>query len=349
MAQREISLGKGKIGHGHPCYLIAEVGTTCMGDLDLALRLVDAGADAGMDAVKFQVIDPYQGSDASATYKIVNDGKESRVNMREMFEKLTFPAEAWRRIADHCKARGIGFFATVDYLDGVDMLERIGVDVQKIGAWDTNYRQLIEKIGRTGKPMFVDLGPTTEAQIGDIVAWYRMAGGSCVLFMHDFHTADDRQMNLRAIRLLQEKFPEWPVGFSSPARDDDLDIAALGLGAAYLEKRLILSRSEAAFHAHESLEPAELKQWVARIRHVERALGRAVIEPSDTDAAGALLYYRSLCTLRPVGRGEAFSPDNLGAKRPGNGLPTTRFDEVRGRIATRDLAADTLIAEGDWQ
>jgi sialic acid synthase SpsE len=349
MASSETSLAGKKIGGCHACYLIAEVGTTCMGNLDQALRLIDAGADAGMDAVKFQVIDPYQGSDASATYKVVNDGKESRVNMREMFEKLTFPEESWRRIAEHCKARGVGFFATVDYLEGVAMLERIGVDVHKIGAWDTTYCQLIESIGKTGKPMFVDLGPTTEEELGDIVSWYRAAGGPCVLFMHDFHTSDDKQMNLRAIRLLQQKFPEWPIGFSSPARDDDLDLAALGLGAAYLEKRLILSRSETAFHAHESLEPAELKQWVERVRHVERALGRAVIQPSDTDAAGAKLYYRSLCTLRPLVKGEVFSAQNLGAKRPGSGLPTARFVELLGKRATRDLAADSLIAEGDWQ
>jgi sialic acid synthase SpsE len=349
MVQPQISLGRKLIGNGSPCYLIAEVGTTCLGDLDKALRLIDAGADAGMDAVKFQVIDPHQGSDASATYKVVVDGKESRINMRDMFEKLAFSPEQWQRIADHCKARGVLFFATVDYLGGVDMLDHIGVHVHKVGAWDTTYRQLIEHIGRTGKPMFVDLGPTTEQQVDELVAWYTVAGGREVLFMHDFHTSDDRQMNLRAIHRLQEKFPAWPVGFSSPARDDDLDLAALGLGAAYLEKRLIMSRSEPAFHAHESLEPAELKAWVERIRHVERAMGRAVIEPSDTDVSGAKLYYRSLCTLQPIKKGEVFSAVNLGAKRPGDGLPTTRFEQVLGRSAARDLSADTLIREGDWQ
>lgn len=349
MNPRPIQINSKTLGFGQPCYLIAEVGTTCLGDLDKAFRLIDAGADAGMDAVKFQVIDPHQGSDASASYKVIADGEESRVNMREMFEKLVFTPEQWKLIADHCRARGVQFFATVDYLAGVEMLDQIGVEVHKVGAWDTTYRQLIECIGRTGKPMFVDLGPTTEREVDDLVAWYAGAGGGVVLFMHDFHTTDDRQMNLRAIHKLQERFPAWPVGFSSPARDDDLDLAALGLGAAYLEKRLILSRSEKAFHAHESLEPAELKAWVDRIRHIERALGRAVIEPSEADASGAKLYYRSLCTLRQIKKGEALSAENLGAKRPGTGLPTTRFDEVLGRRALRDLPADTLIAEGDWQ
>jgi sialic acid synthase SpsE len=173
------------------------------------------------------------------------------------------------------------------------------------------------------------------------------AGGSVVLFMHDFHTQDDMQMNMRAIEKLNEIFP-WPAGFSSPAHDDDLDVAALTLGAAYLEKRLVLSRSDFAFHAHESLEPAELKAWVKRIRHVERALGCAVIEPSDKDRAGSLEYYRSVCSLRDIRAGEIFSEDNIGAKRPGTGIPTHRMDVILGRKSVRDIPANTLLAEGDF-
>ena len=116
----------------------------------------------------------------------------------------------------------------------------------------------------------------------------------------------------------------------------------------HLEKRLILSRSDFAFHAHESLEPDELKSWVDRIRHVERALGRAVIEPSDNDRAGSLKYYRSICTLTPVRAGETLSEANVGAKRPGTGLPTAMLGEVWGRRAIRDLAVDTLLAREDF-
>ena len=341
------ALGARQLGGEAPCYLIAEVGTTCLGDMDKALALVEAGATAGVDAVKFQVIDPGQVSDPSATYKISVGGKETQVNMKEMFERLVFSEEQWRRIAARCRERSVDFFATVDYTAGVDLLERVGVAVHKIGAWDTTFRPLIECIGRTGKPMFVDLGPTTETEIDDIVAWFKKAGGRQILFLHDFHTEDDRQMNLRAISRLQSKFPQWPVGFSAPARDDDLDIAALGLGAAYIEKRLILSRSEAAFHAHESLEPEELKHWVQRIRHIERALGKAAVAPSAGDLAGKKLYYRSVCSLAGIRKGERFSTENLGGKRPGSGLPTARLPELWGRTATRDIAPDKLLTEDD--
>ena len=100
-----------------------------------------------------------------------------------------------------------------------------------------------------------------------------------------------------------------------------------------IEKRLILSRSEVAFHADESSEPAELKRWVERVRHVERALGREGINPSQHDRKLSREYYRSVCTLSPITAGETFSDANLGPKRPGTGLHPRRLNEIWGRRA----------------
>ncbi len=341
-----VRVGERTLGPGQPCFLAAEVGTTCLGDLDKALRLVAAAADAGMDACKFQLIDPGQLSDPGVTYTYRAGGETHVANMKEMFERLSFREDQWAAIAAACRERGLVFYATVDFLDGVDLLDRLGAPCHKIGAWDGTYRPLIEKIGRSGKPMFVDLGPTTLQEADDIVAWYRAAGGSAVLFLHDFHTSEDSEFNLRAIQALQARWP-WPAGWSAPGRDHDLDFAALALGAHHVEKRLILSRSEKAFHADESLEPAELREWAARVRHVERALGRAELVPTRNDLAQSKLYYRSACTLVAVKAGEAFTPANLGGKRPGTGLGAARLPELWGRRAARDLAPDTLIGEGD--
>lgn len=344
---KKTQLGCKVIGAGQPCYLIAEVGTTCMGDLDKALQLVTAVKEAGADAVKFQVIDPGQLSDEGVTYPISMNGVVTQVSMKSMFQKLVFDESNWKKIADAARIEGIDFFATADYPDGVEILERLGVHAHKIGAWDSTYKKLIEKIGNTGKPMFADLGPTTEQQSRDIVNWYIAAGGSAVLFMHDFHTKNDAQMNLRAIKRLNNLFP-WPAGFSSPAHDHDLDVAALALGAAYIEKRLILSRSDFAFHAHESLEPQEFKAWVQQIRHVERALGRPVIEPSVEDLSASTHFFRSICSLTHIQRGEMFSDKNIGAKRPGSGIPPSRIEEIIGRKALHDIPVNTLLTERDF-
>lgn len=346
MKTNDVQIGRRRIGVGHPCYLIAEVGTTCLGNVAIALDLVAAAAAAGMDAVKFQMIDPEQLSDPLVTYKVVVNGAEQHVNMKDMFSRLSFSDVEWKEISAACHACGVDFFATVDHLAGVDRLEKLGVPAHKMGAWDVTYRPLVEKIAQTGKPMFVDLGPATEAELDALIGWFRGAGGEAVMCMHDFHTANAAQMNMRAIAHLAQKYP-WPAGFSSPNRDDDLDVAALALGAAHIEKRLILDRSLKAFHSHESLEPHELKRWSSRIRRVEAALGREAIIPPDIDRDQAREHYRSACTIRPVRAGEAFTVANLDGKRPGTGIPASRLPELWGRRAAQDLLENHLISEAD--
>lgn len=335
-----------RIGEGEPCYLIAEVGTTSMGDLGRAMRLVEAAAEAGMDAVKFQVIDPYQDVDAGAEYRVVWDGVERTVNMREMFERLVMSETDWRKVASHARGLGITFLATCDYVEGIALLERVGLPAHKIGAWDTTYKDLVEAAGRTGKPLFVDLGPTTEPELADLAHWYATAGGPALIPLHDYHTDVHAQMNMHAITHLRRSMP-GPVGYSSPNTDDALDFAAVALGAQVIEKRLILSRSDHVFHAHESLEPAELASWVKAIRAAEAAMGRAAILPSDADLAGARKYYRSIVAARDIAAGATLTREDLAFKRPGTGLPPREASRIVGRRAARFLPADTLLDDED--
>jgi len=342
-----VAINQKKIGPAQPIYLIAEVGTTCLGDMDKALRLIAAGAAAGVDAVKFQMIDPDQDSNKKAEYAYSSNGKAYRANMQEMFSRLQFSEADWIEIAKACGNAGVEFFATVDYLAGVELLDRIGVPAHKLGAWDTTYVPLIQKVGNSGKPVFVDLGPTTEAEIDEMISIFKAAGGSDLLLMYDYHTTIVAQMNMNTISYLADKLP-WPVGYSSPGRDDDIDLVAVGLGTRYIEKRLILDRSHQAFHADESLHPDELASWVKRIRRAEDALGLYAVVPSESDLEGAKKYYRSVCTIKPVKAGEAFSPENLDGKRPGNGLHTRELKAIWGCKATRDFTMDELLMEKDF-
>lgn len=347
MKNKRIKIGNKIIGQGSPCFLIAEVGTTAVGDLQKALKLIKAAAQAGVDAIKFQLIDPEQISDKTITYPIISGNAKRHVNMYKMFKKLNFDLKDWEKIKSTCEKNRLLFFATVDFVSGVNLLEKIGVYTHKIGAWDTTYYPLIKRIGKTKKPMFVDLGPTTEAEIKKLVSLYRKNGGTSVLFMHDFHTKDDREMNLRAIQRLNKLYP-WPAGFSSPGLDDSIDVAALTLGSAYLEKRLTLSRKIPSFHAHESLEPHEMKEWVKKIRHVERALGKPIINPSKNDLKGKKLYYRSICTVQKIKKGEKLAYNNIDGKRPGTGISTFIMPRILGKKAKKNLKENHILHNSDF-
>ena len=343
---QSITLNNHIVGKGAPCYLIAEVGTTCMGDVALAKQLVSAAAEAKMDAVKFQVIDPYQDVQSDAQYRVVWDGEERMVNMREMFERLHMEPEQWREVIDHCDACGITFLATCDYIEGIKMLETLDICAHKIGAWDTTYKDLIEAIGATGKPMIVDLGPTTQGEMDELIAWYMGAGGSVMIPLHDYHTNVPSQMNMHAVTHLLETLP-GPVGYSSPNTESSLDYVALALGAQVIEKRLIASRSDQVLHAHESMEPAELTAWAKSIRDAEAAMGRKEIIPTDTDLIGAQKYYRSAVAARDIAKGATLSEDDIAYKRPGTGIAPKDAAALIGKVATTDIALDTLLSLQD--
>ncbi len=336
------------IGEGEPCYLIAEVGTTCMGNIDRAKQLIDSACAACMDAVKFQVIDPYQDIQDEAEYRVVWDGIEQTVNMRKMFEALSMSRDEWGELISYCSEENITFLATCDFVDGINMLEDLGISAHKIGAWDTTYKDLIDVIGRTGKPMIVDLGPTSQQELTELVSWYTSAGGSSVIPLHDYHTSIPKQMNMHAITHLSAN-TDGPVGYSSPNTDSDLDFVALALGAHVIEKRLIMSRNDHVLHAHESLEPDELITWSEKIRNAEAALGRVAIIPSDNDLAGARKYYRSIVAARDIAKGTIIAPEDLDYKRPGTGIAPKNSQLLIGKSATRDLTANTLLSADDFK
>lgn len=330
----------------HAAYLIAEVGTTFMGSIERAKKLIDAAVDANMDAVKFQVIDPDQDVSKDTTYRVVWGGVEKQVNMREMFQSLVIEEEQWFEISNYCASKNIEFLATCDYPDGILMLERIGINAHKIGAWDANYMQLVECIGATGKPMIVDLGPTTEHELEKLTEWYVNAGGSCVLPLHDFHTDKHAQMNMKAISYLKQKL-NTPVGFSSPNTQSELDFVAIAMGANVIEKRLILSRDDHVLHAHESLEPSELKDWTDKIRLAESALGENAIRPSETDILGSQKYYRSIAWGRDVVAGQIIGEDDLCFKRPGAGISPEDVKLLLGKRVKKECNTNELVLWSD--
>jgi sialic acid synthase SpsE len=342
MTAKEINIRDRKIGDGNACFLVAEAGTTCNGEISIAKELIDASAATGFDAVKFQTIWPEQISDKSITYRYKTLNGWDEENMFEMFKQLTFRPEEWKELAEYALSKKIIFFSTVDYLKGVEILEDCNVPIYKLGSWDITYESLIIKIAEKEKPVMLDLGP---AYLSDLVRFMELCqrhGTAETILIHDFHTRVPGEMNMRNIGYLKQTFGT-PVGFSSPDRSIDLDIIAVAEGANVLEKRITISRELAGHHHVLCLEPNEIPSWNQRIRFAEEALGSLKIRPSEADLLDAKKYFRSICTTRSIRKGETFSVDNLDGKRPGVGIPTKFLDVYLGRKAKKDFKKDTLL------
>jgi sialic acid synthase SpsE len=186
----------------------------------------------------------------------------------------------------------------------------------------------------------VDLGPVDEKVCEEIL---HRAGKVPVIFLHDYHTQIDQEKNMLALKRLLE-ISENPVGYSSPNLDSKLDFLSLGLGATVIEKRLILDRGLSSFHAHESMEPNELKAWVDEIRSAANSLGVSKIIPTTDDLRMSKSYFRSLFTINGIKKGDIITDEMLIAKRPGTGISTSQKFKIVGKIALTNIPANTMMS-----
>lgn len=317
------------------------------GELSLAIRLVDAAADAGADVVKFQTFSATRMvtiQAEKADYQIANYGREE--SQHEMLRQLELTREMHRELQARCRTRGIGFLSTAFDVGSVELLVELGVDRFKIPSGEITNLPYLRHIGSLGKTVIMSTGMATMAEIAAALAVLEGAGTSrdriTVLHCNTEYPTPMQDVNLRAMLTIRDAFGVQ-VGYSDHTLGIEVAIAAVALGATVIEKHLTLDRRMPGPDHKASLEPPELAAMVAAIRNLEQALGDGVKRPSASEARNMAVARKSLVAARPISKGQPFSTDNVTTKRPGTGLSPMRFDEVIGRTAPRDFAADEMI------
>lgn len=327
--------------------IIAEAGVNHNGSLDLAKQLVASAAAAGADLVKFQSF--ITGKSISrqapkAEYQKSTTGTDE--SQYEMVRKLELSRADHEELIEECRRHGIGFFSTAFDSNSFDMLVELGLNQVKIPSGELTNLPLLRYMTRLGMPVILSTGM---AGLGDIEAALDViekAGTprSLITLLHcttEYPTPME-DVNLRAMISLKSAFGV-EVGYSDHTSGIEIPIAAVALGATVIEKHFTLDRSLPGPDHQASLEPQELKAMVDAIRNIERALGDGIKRPSASELKNKPIARKSLVASRPIRAGETFDADNLGTKRPGTGISPMRWDEVVGRTAPRDFAADELI------
>lgn len=332
----------------HRTLIIAEAGVNHNGDMALARRLVDIAADAGADLVKFQTFRADRlatAAAAKADYQKATTGAAE--SQHEMLKRLELSDEAHRELIAHCRTRGIGFFSTGFDIECVDLLVGLGQTLFKIPSGEVTNLPYLRHIGRLRGEVILSTGMATLSDIEAAILALEDAGTprSQVTVLHcttEYPTAA-HDVNLRAMQSIGDAFGVR-VGYSDHTQGIEISIAAVALGATVIEKHFTVDRQLPGPDHLASLEPDELAAMVRGIRHVEAALGDGVKRPTAGETRNKAVARKSIVASRPIAAGELFSDDNLTAKRPGTGLSPMRWDEVVGRRATRDYAADEPIA-----
>lgn len=327
--------------------IIAEAGVNHNGSLEMARQLVASAAAAGADLVKFQ---------SFVTSKIISreapkaeyqkDTTSAEESQYEMVRKLELSRDDHEVLIEECRCHGIGFLSTAFDIDSFDMLVELGINQVKIPSGELTNLPLLRYVTRLGKPVILSTGMAGLGEIEAALDIIERAGTprSRIVVLHcttEYPTPME-DVNLRAMLSLKQAFGV-EVGYSDHTPGIEVSIAAVALGATVIEKHFTLNRNLPGPDHRASLEPHELKAMVDAIRNIELALGDGVKRPSPSEQKNKPIARKSLVASRSIQAGELFSADNIATKRPGTGISPMRWDEIIGRPAPRDFAADELI------
>ncbi|MBI3543652.1 MAG: N-acetylneuraminate synthase [Deltaproteobacteria bacterium] len=346
-APRVLSLGGKKIGPGHPVYVIAEAGVNHNGDVKLALDLVREASKAGADCVKFQTFKAEaivtQKAPKAAYQLQVTDPGESQL---AMLKKLELSKNAYGELIALCKKLGIQFLSTPYNFNDVDFLEEVGVDGYKIASGQLVELPFIEYVARLGKPIFVSTGMATMDEVADCVKTIRAAGNEqfVVLQCTTNYPSPTADANLRAMLTMGEKLGVT-IGYSDHTETSHAVLASVALGATVVEKHFTLDRKLPGPDHSSSYEPREFAELVSGIRLVEQAMGSAVKTPSALEARNTVGMRRSLVAVVDIKAGAEIRREQLAFKRPATGLKPNLLNQVVGKRARKDIAADTPLTE----
>ncbi|WP_411972626.1 N-acetylneuraminate synthase [Sphingobacterium sp. Lzh-3] len=327
--------------------IIAEAGVNHNGDINNAIRLIDAAVDAGVDYIKFQTFKAEKlvsKNAKKAEYQIQNMGGEED-SQYTMLKKLELSLQDHETLINYCKSKGIQFFSTAFDLDSLQYLKDIGLELVKIPSGEITNLPYLRKAAKLFSKVILSTGMSTMDDISSAVDVFRAEGISNITILHcntEYPTPLE-DVNLKAMLAIKEQF-QTEVGYSDHTLGIEVPIAAVALGASIIEKHFTLDKTMQGPDHAASLEPVELVNMVAAIRNIELAMkGDGLKTPSQSELKNIAVARKSIVAARSIKKGELLSEDNLTVKRPGTGISPMHWDEIIGKIANRNFDEDDLI------
>lgn len=329
--------------------IIAEAGVNHNGSLENAFKLIDAAVDAGVDYVKFQTFKSenlVSMSAKKADYQIQNTGN-STDSQYEMLKKLELSHENHELLIDYCKQKNIQFFSTAFDLDSLQYLKEIGLDFVKIPSGEITNLPYLRKAAQLFNKVILSTGMCTMEDIEDAVNVFLAEKISkeniTILHCNTEYPTPMSDVNLKAMLSIKQEFGT-DIGYSDHTLGIEVPVAAVALGASVIEKHFTLDNTmEGPDHAA-SLEPHQLKEMVKAIRNIEQAIsGDGIKKPSESEMKNIAIARKSIVASAQISKGEIFTEENLTIKRPGTGISPMKWDEVIGKVASKDYSTDDLI------
>ena len=343
---KTVRFGDHEVGSGCPPYIVAEIGSNHNGDMNLCRQLIDAAADAGAHAVKFQSwtdtsLISREEYDRNTSY---SDKKRHFGSLREMVSAYQLTTEQHLEAHEYCKRKDIAFCSSPFSTEEADLLDNLEVPFIKIASMDIVNLPLLRHVGRKKRPVVISTGMATLAEIERSVETVRGEGNDQIVLLHcvSIYPPEYDMIHLRNIASLGQIF-EVPVGFSDHTLGTAIPLAAMALGACVIEKHFTLDQDMPGWDHAISANPADLRTIVHEGRNIFTALGCSARVVTEAELDKRKKFRRSLVARCALPKGHELAEGDLGAKRPGTGISPNEIPYVLGRKLARDLEEDQVI------
>lgn len=325
---------------GNSTYIIAEIGSNHNQSLDFAFESIDAAAECGANAVKFQSIDVnelyYQPSEQTKAL-------HKKIDMDEEWHEL---------LSEYCAKKGVTFFSAPTYLRAVDILEEINVPLYKLASAQIGtFPQMVDRVAATGKPVILSTGLVTMRELKSIVDIFRRNNNDNFIILHcnSIYPTPYNKVHLNIMNQYKNEF-KCIVGFSDHTPGIYTPIAATALGAKVIEKHFALDRSLPVPDAPFSLEPHEFKIMVEGIRAAEQTLiddSREELQPEEKQFKESILY--RLVANKQLMSGQKVKADDFKFLRHPSGIDCRNLQKYLDKkaIYKNDFLENTLLHVDD--
>jgi sialic acid synthase SpsE len=341
---QEFVIKNRKVGSDHPPLVLVEVGINHEGEIGKALQLVDAAVAAGAEVVKFQC----HITEKEMVPTDMTPGEISTEKLWDIIKRCELTAAEEREVQAYCAEKGVIYLSTPFSREAADRLHEMDVPAFKIGSGECNNLPLLDHIAGFGKPMILSTGMNDLASVKRSVDVIKDRVPYALLHCTSMYPTPYEKVRLGAVSELREHF-DAPIGLSDHSMNIWTCLGAVALGASILEKHFTISRAWPGPDTGISIEPHELKDMIDGSRAIWQARGGAKTILAEEQPVIDFAY-ATVVSIAPIKAGETYTRDNIWVKRPGTGpIRAHRFDEIIGKVATRDIPAEVHIQFGDIQ
>ena len=339
------------IGENSIPFVIAEAGINHNGETAKALEMVSVAKKAGADAIKFQT---FKASgillDESLTYTYSSQGKEVKESMYDMFKRCELLEEEWKQIKQKCVEENILFLSTPENQSDLELLLELGIQAIKVGSDDFTNIPLLIDYAKTKLPLIISCGMANLNEIRTTLEAIDALENYPIILMltTSEYPTEPKNVNLLKLKNLKEIFPNIILGYSDHTQGNLASSLAVAFGAKVLEKHFTLNNELPGPDHWFSVNPENLEEWIRSIKIAYDMLGSPELKPTENEEKIKQVARRSIVALKDINEGDEFNKENIGARRPGKGLPASIIDKIFGTKSKHDIKKGNFLIENDF-